>query len=173
MARRKPGKIYPVHSLADANQALAEIGELKRRITIIETEMNAAIDQAKAEADSKAGQLQAKIAEIEAGLAAYAEFNKRVLFKERRSQELDHGTIGFRKSSQIKPKAKFTWAMVLGLLKDMKFPAAIRTKEDVNKEELQSWPAERLELVGARRVDKDQFWYEVNQEKIADTAAAR
>jgi phage host-nuclease inhibitor protein Gam len=58
--------------------------------------------------------------------------------------------------------------MVLGLLKEMKFPDAIRKKEEVNKDELATWPAERLDLVGARRVPQDVFWYEVNSDRIAD-----
>ena len=168
MARSKPDKIYPVKTLADANHALAEIGDLKRQITLIETGMNEMIDQAKADADMAAAPLQVRIAEIEAGLAAFADYNKSALFKERRSQELDHGSIGYRKSSQIKPKSKITWAMVLGKLKEMKFCTAIRTKEEANKEELATWPAERLDLVGAKRVEKDQFWYEVNEAKIAE-----
>lgn len=169
MARSKP-KLYPVASLADANQALADIGALKRQITLIEAEMNTAIDQAKAAAEAAAGPLKLKIAAIDTGLQAYAEQNKKALFKDRRSHELDYGTIGFRKSSQIKPKTKTTWAMVLGRLKEMKFANAIRTKEEVNKEEMATWPAERLDLVGARRVDKDQFWYEIDESKIAETA---
>lgn len=168
MARSKPKNIRPVKNLAEANQALAEIGELKRRITLIETGMNAAIDAARAAAELEASPLQTEIARIEAGLAAFGEFEKGDLFKEKRSYELDFGAIGFRKSSQIKPKARHTWAMVLGLLKEMKFPAAIRTKEEVNKDELATWPAERLDLVGARRVPQDVFWYEVNADRIAD-----
>ncbi len=171
MARSKPKKVYPVNNLADANAALAEIGELKRTITLVETRMNEQIDRAKADADNEAAPLKIRIAEIEAGIAVFAESNKRGVFKTKRSHELDYGTIGFRKSSQIKPKPKTTWAMVLGLLRDMKFPTAIRTKEEVNKEELATWPAERLDLVGARRVEKDQFWYEIDESKIADTEA--
>ena len=172
MARSKPKQIRAVKSLADANSALAEIGELKRRITLIETEMNEQIDRARAEAEVEAAPLQAQVAQIEAGLQAFAEFSKRELFKEKRSAELDFGTIGFRKSSQIKTKPKFTWKMVLAKLKEMKFATAIRTKEEINKEELSGWPEERLELVGARRVEKDQFWYEVNCDNIADKTAA-
>ncbi len=170
MARRKPKKIHPVTTLTGANTALSEICTLNRQITLIETDLNETIDTAKADADTQAAPLKTRIAQIEAGLTAFAEQSKRTLFKNKRSCELDYGTIGFRKSSAIKPKPKTTWAMVLGRLKEMKFCTAIRTKEEVNKEELAAWPAERLDLVGARRVDKDQFWYEVNEERIADTA---
>lgn len=170
MAKRKTKNLYPVHTLTDANTALAEIGELERRITLIEMRMNEEIDQAKASGDAEATPLNHRIAAIKAGIEAFSEANKRSLFKSKRSHELDYGTIGFRKSSQIKPKPKTTWAMVLGRLKEMKFPKAIRTKEDVNKDELATWPAERLDLVGARRVEKDLFWCVTDQSKIADTS---
>jgi phage host-nuclease inhibitor protein Gam len=172
MARSKPDTIRPIGDLVQANAALAEIASIKRDLSAIEAEMNAAIDRIKAEADAGAAPLQERIKSIEGGLQAYAAFHKKVLFADRRSKELDHGTIGFRKSNQIKTKTKVTWQMVLARLKELKFNSAIRTKEDVNKEELQGWPDERLELVGARRVNKDQFWYEVNEEKIADKAQA-
>jgi hypothetical protein len=54
----------------------------------------------------------------------------------------------------------------------MKFSEAVRVKEEVNKEEMAAWPDERLALVGARRVEKDQFWYEVDQDSISDKTAA-
>lgn len=171
MARSKP-ELYPVHNLDEANQALATISELNRKLTSIESRMNDRIDKAKAGAAAEAAPLKLQVAEIEAGLQAYATANKSSLFKDKRSRQLDYGTIGFRKSKQIKPKPKHTWKMVLGLLKQMKFDSAVRIKEEVNKEELETWPDKRLDLVGARRVPKDQFWYETDEEKIADKQAA-
>jgi len=170
MARSKPNSIKPIADLGQANEALAEIAGIKRQIAAIEADMNAAIDQVKAQSEAQAAPLQARITVIEGGLQAFAEYNKKTLFADKRSRDLDYGVIGYRKSSQIKPKVKHTWEMVLGLLKDMKFGSAIRTKEEVNKEELATWPTERLDLVGARRVDKDAFWYETSQEKITEKA---
>ena len=106
---------------------------------------------------------------MEAGLIAYSQFNKLELFRVKRSVELDYGRIGFRKSTELKPKSKITWEMVLQRLKDLAFIEAVRTKESVDKEELQKWPDERLDMVGVRRITKDQFWYETDEEKIAET----
>lgn len=171
MARSKPDSIKPISDLSQANAALAEIAEIKRELSAIEVDMNEAIDRLKAQAEAQAAPLQAKIKVLEGGLQAFAEYNKKSLFTDKRSKELDYGTIGYRKSSQIKPKAKTTWEMVLGRLKDLKFLSAIRTRDEVAKEELATWPNERLDLVGARRVEKDQFWYEIDEAKIADTQA--
>jgi len=93
------------------------------------------------------------------------------LFVGKRSVDLDYGKLGWRKSTEIKPAAKTTWAMILGRLRELAFGEAIRIKEEVNREVLHEWPEERLELVGARRVEKDTFWYEIDEAKLADQAA--
>ena len=33
---------------------------------------------------------------------------------------------------------------------------------------MSEWPKERLELVGVQRVEKDEFYYEISQEKLAE-----
>lgn len=167
MAKTKPKNFYPIKDLAAANAALAEIASLKRSTADIETNMNDEIDKIKIGSEAKAAPLQTRLMALENGLLAYAEFNKDELFKNKRSKELDFGSLGYRKSREVKPKPKHTWKMILGTLKEMKFKAAIRTKESINKDELHQWPDERLELIGARRVKKDTFWYEIDEQKIA------
>jgi phage host-nuclease inhibitor protein Gam len=108
---------------------------------------------------------------MENGLQAFAEHRKEELFSNRRSVELDFGTLGYRRSHEVKPKPRTTWAQVLGKLKELRFHEAVRVKEAVDKDELRSWPDERLESVGARRVQKDTFWYEINAQKVAEEAA--
>ena len=170
MARKKPASIESIKDLSQANAALGEIAENRRRVAEIETHMNDVIDQAKASAAVQAAPLKARIASLEAGLIAFAEFNKLELFRVKRTRELDYGRIGYRRSTELKPKSRITWAMVLQRLKELAFGQAIRTTESVDKEELHKWPDERLDLVGVRRVTQDQFWYETDAEKIADTA---
>ncbi len=170
MPRKKPKNLYPIKNLEDANNAMAQIAAIKRELTGIENKMNEDIDRIKAEADIAAAPLNVRLSSIENGLLAFAEFSKEDLFSEKRSKELDFGSIGYRRSRELKPKPKTTWKMVLGRIKELKFPA-IRTKESVDKDELSKWPDERLDLVGARRVKKDTFWYEIDEKKIADKAA--
>lgn len=151
---------------------MAEIGAINRRIAEFESMMNEEIDRIKAGAEAEVEPLLRQKKEMEDGLTAFAEYNKNELFAKKRSVELDFGTLGYRRSKEIKPKPKHTFAMVLGRLKEMGFNMAIRIKETVNKEELHEWPDERLDLVGARRVDKDVFWFELNEEKIREEVAA-
>jgi phage host-nuclease inhibitor protein Gam len=164
--RKKPNSLYPVKDLQEANAVLAEIGALKRRIEAIESESQERIDQIKAEADAEKTPLKARMESMGTGLNAFSEYNKSDLFPKKRSVELTFGTLGYRRSSEIGTKPKRTLAMVLGRLKELGFKQAIRTTEQVNKEELRTWPDERLDLVGARRIEKDEFWYEVTQEEI-------
>jgi phage host-nuclease inhibitor protein Gam len=171
MARRKPKNLYPIKDLQAANQAMAEIKELKRGLERIEHELNDKIDRARAEAEANAAPLKTRMEALENGLLAFAEFNKDELFKDKRSVEVMHGALGYRKSSEVRPQPKFTWKMVLGKLKSLGIAEAIRTREDVNKDVLRQWPDERLELVGARRVRKDTFWYETREEDIEEQLA--
>lgn len=170
MARKKPKAFMTISDLKQADAALAEIAALDRQLTRIKADLNERIDQAKAQAEAQSAPLIAKIKSIEGGLQAFAVDQKKSLFADRRSKALDYGTIGFRKSSQIKPQPRTTWKMVFGRIKEFAFFEAIRTKEDVNKEELATWSDEKLGIVCARRVEKDQFWYELNEEKIAAKA---
>jgi hypothetical protein len=69
--------------------------------------------------------LQSRLASIEGGLLAFAEHNKDDLFKSKRSRELDFGTLGYRRSKEIKPQPKKTWKMVLGAIKELGFKAGM------------------------------------------------
>lgn len=171
MARRKPNNLIPIKDIDAANGALAEIAAMKRSIADIERELNDGIDRLKAEAEADAAPMHVRLSAIENGLLAFAEFNKDELFKDKRSKDLDFGSLGYRKSKELKTQSKWTWAMVLGKIKEMDFKEGIRVKESVDKDELQKWPDERLEIVGVRRVPKDTFWYEIDEHKIADKAA--
>jgi phage host-nuclease inhibitor protein Gam len=171
MARQKPKNLYPVKDLAAANKALAEIAEMKRTVKARENGMNDEIDRIKAETEAAVAPLQAKIASLENGLLAFAEYNKDELFVGKRSTELDFGRLGYRRSKEIKPMPKKTLAMVLGKIKELGFAEGVRTKESVNKDELSQWSDEKLALVEARRVEKDTFWYEIDEQEIKGKVA--
>lgn len=165
--RVKPMNLVPIADLGQADAALREIAELKRRLGAREAQLNEAIDQLKAEAAAAAAPDQARLKSLEGGLQAFSEYNRDTLFPQKKSVELNHGLLGYRKTTALKTAGKTTWAMVLAKLKELEFFGGIRAKEEVNKEELLTWPSERLDLVGARRESQDVFWYEVKEEEIA------
>ncbi len=168
MARYKPSakNIYPVADNKAANAALGEIAELKRKIATLEAAMNEEIDRVKAAAEEKVAPLAVRLNAMENGLMVYAENNYDELFTTAKTKEYDFGRLGYRLSSEIKAMPKMTLAQVLGKVKEFGFDAAVRIKESLNKDEMRMWPEERLELVGARRVEKNTFWYEIKEEEI-------
>ena len=91
MARRKPDAVYPVKSLAEANEALKEIAGLSRGVSAIEARMNEDIDSIKAQAAEETAPLKARLAALENGLMVFSETRKDSLFGEKRSVELDYG----------------------------------------------------------------------------------
>lgn len=166
MARRKPDAVYPVKSLAEANEALKEIAGLSRGVSAIEARMNEDIDSIKAQAAEET-------AALENGLMVFSETRKDALFGEKRTLELDYGSLGYRRSTALTTAKGVTWKQVLGRLEELQFAEAIRVKREPDKDVLAKWTPERLELVGVAVVGKDTFWYELNQEKLADLEGGR
>ena len=169
-ARRKPQNLYPVKDLGQADQTIREIAGIKRRIEGINATLNDTIDRAKAEAETLIAPLATRLAGLENGLLAFAEYNKEDLFADRRSRELTYGELGYRRSTEIAAVPRGSMAQVLGKLHELGFEEGIRVNESVNKDVLRTWPDERLELVGARRVEKDTFWYEIKEEAVKTEA---
>ncbi|MEO5334124.1 MAG: host-nuclease inhibitor Gam family protein [Magnetococcus sp. YQC-5] len=164
--RIKPENFVHVRDLQQANAALGEIAQLQRNIDIIEADMNDSIDRIKRASDAFAAPRRSRLEALANGLLAFAEFNKEILFDKKRGLELSFGTLGFRRSSEIKPKGRGTWAQVLDKIKELGVGEAIRIREDVNREALRNWSEERLGLLGISRVDKDVFWYELKTENL-------
>lgn len=168
--RSKPDHFKPIKDLREANDLLGVASAIKRSLGNIENTMNESIDQAKREAEADSHSLKQRLNEIEASLLAYAEYHKAELFKNKRSVELMHGSLGYRRSSEVKPAVKKRWLDVLDKIKNLGFTEAIRIKEDPNKDILREWPDEKLNLIDARRVEKDTFWYEVKEESVENAA---
>ncbi|MBF0192870.1 MAG: host-nuclease inhibitor Gam family protein [Magnetococcales bacterium] len=164
--RNKPDNLVVVRDLKEANGVLGEIAQLKRSIDAIEADMNASIDRIKRSAAAFSAPRRARLEALANGLLAFAEFNKESLFVKRRGIELSFGVLGFRKSNELKPQGRGTWAQVLGKIKELGVVEGIRVREDVNREAMRGWSDERLEMLGVRRVEKDLFWYELKLESL-------
>ncbi len=167
MARSKPNNLYPVRNLEEANQVLAELGQLKREIAEINAKMNDEIDRIKADAQALAAPLDSRMEALENGLLAFARYNKEELFTKARSKELVYGSIGYRRSHDLATMPKITWKQVLGKLEELGFEEGIRIRRDPNKETLRTWTEERLALIGCLIREKDTFWYEINEQEVS------
>ncbi|MCQ4765380.1 host-nuclease inhibitor Gam family protein [Cloacibacillus evryensis] len=167
MARVKPKTMQPIRTVEEANDAMKEYGELKRITQDIESRLNDDIAALKAEAAEEAAQHNTRMAALENGLTAFSEAHKTDIFKDKRSLTLDYGTLGYRKSTELGTIKGSTWKTVLGKLKELAFKEAIRIKEEPDKEIIGQWPEERLALIGCERKEKDTFWFELDEAKIA------
>ncbi len=166
MAKKKSVNYFQVNSIADADDALRHIADLKRQIDLVESDMNEKIDKIKASAEAETAEARKRIEMTEMGLELFAAEKKGDLFSIKRTIDLNFGSMGFRKSQELKPVKKMTWAKVLGRLKEFGFLEAIRKKESVDKEVLREWKEERLAEVGVTIQQKDTWWYEVNHMEI-------
>ena len=167
MARVKPQNLQPIRTAEEANDALRELGELKRITADIENRMNDDIALINQGAAQEAAPHNSRRGALENGLLAYAEAQKEIIFKDKRSLKLDYGELGYRRSAELSPRKGATWKSILGKLKELAFKEAIRTKEEPDKEIMSQWPDERLELVDCERKQKDTFWFELDEEKLA------
>jgi phage host-nuclease inhibitor protein Gam len=164
MARKKPVPAAIVASLQDADKVLEELAELERQASAISNSLNETIDVAKAFAAEDMAVIIARKNLLESALASYAVMNKAVLFRDKKSVDLDFGVLSFRSSTSIVTAGRnITWEMVLGKLKEYDLTEGISTKESVNKDVLREWDNDKLEKVGAKRKTEDKFGYDLKQ----------
>lgn len=169
MATRTKPQPLIISDMAQADEALRQLGEIARESAQIESGMNAQIDQIKAVAKAQMEPLTASRKRMEDALAVFGTQQKAELFTERkRSQELAFGIIGFRRATSLRLMAKRTWGRVLERLEALGFTSAIRTKREVDKPAMADWSDEQLETVGVKRETSDEFYIELKQEALAD-----
>ena len=122
--RIKADRKEPIVSLAEADEALARMGVLQRRIDEIEAEAEARIESAKAGAAHQIGPLKAALQDILAGLEKYVTTNRPDVLGKAKSKTLNHGKVGFRKSTS-------TWwphdAIVAEALEKLGYPELVET----------------------------------------------
>ena len=169
MTRIKPDP----HIVADRAQcegALAEMAAIDRKLSAIENEMREAIDGAKSKAGQLAGPLQARRKELSDAVTVYGKLNRQDLFTKSKSIDLGFGVIGFRASTRIVQMRGVTAEMTLERLHQYNLADGIRVKEEINKDAALGWPDERLELVGLKRQQTDQFFIDIKKDNVPDNA---
>ena len=157
---------YVVDDVKQAEGALAEMAGIDRKLAQIEVDLNEEIDAAKKKALSAKTPLEARRKELDGAVKTWALMNKSVLFGERKSLDLGFGIIGFQATSRIQQMNGVSAGDTLEKLKKFNFTNAIRITETVNKEVMETWPEERLELVGVVRRESNFYFCKINQEKL-------
>jgi phage host-nuclease inhibitor protein Gam len=156
--------VKEIKTLDEVNDALGEIGRIQIELSRIDSEAEGKINAVKDKASQEGKPLREKIDLIEESLVAYGEkHQKEICSNGKRSIDLTFGTIGFRFSSKISIGKK---EKTLELLRQLYDGRGIRTKEDVDKEELSKWTDEDLATVKAKRVTEDTFFSDINEEAV-------
>ncbi len=158
--RYKPdtGKLATIE---DVDLALKEIGLAEKELQSIDGKAAKEIAAIKERAAKEGEELRKQIQETSARIAAYAEYNRHELFKDKKSVELSFGLFGFRKSTRISVKKS-----TLELLKKLGFSGCVRLKEEPDKDAMANLTDEELRSVDAcRRVSND-FFCEANLDEV-------
>ncbi|MEW6378624.1 MAG: host-nuclease inhibitor Gam family protein [bacterium] len=161
----KEKKVFaePITTLAEADEALHRLADMMRNLKGIEADAEKAIDLIVEEKLKLANPIREQIGAIEEELASFMAKNKASLFTEKRSQELNYGTIGFRKSTKIRAcKDTLKWCKEFGYIE------AIKVEEKLRKEVMEDWADEKLRQVGAKREVRDLPYYETTEFNIRD-----
>lgn len=161
MARTQVKTPQDINTIEEAENALAEIGELLNKIENIDAKGDAKIGQIKAKMAADGKPHRDRIKEIQDGLSMFSKLNKQELFRDKKTVETAFGSFGFRKSTSIRTKKT-----TLELLAKLFSGKGIRTKEQIDKEALAEWSDEDLAAVDAAKVSKETFGYVVNREEV-------
>lgn len=148
-------------SLEDVNMALRDIGLAEKELQAIDGKAAKEIAAIKERAAKEGETLRKRIQDTAAKIAAYAEYNKGDLFKDRKSVELTFGIFGYRKSTSIRVKKT-----TLELLKKLGFTGCIRIKEEADKDAMGNLTDEQLTSVDASRKVSNDFFCEANLEEV-------
>lgn len=161
MTQRYKPNLAKIESLKDANEALREIGLIERELERVDAEAQVEIGEIKAKAAKRGEVGRARILELSNKLGAFAEYNKRELFKDRKSVDLLFGAFGYRKSTSISVRKT-----TVELMEKLGFEKFIRVKKEPDKEAMAELDDEVLAQVDAVRKVRDDFYCEANREEV-------
>lgn len=153
-----------IGDLPGADKALRELAELERSTGAINLRLNDEIDRLKERAKADIAPMEARKKELVQALAAWLSMCRQEVLRDKKSLELTFGTVGFRQSTSIRQRAGVSQETTLERLKEMALIEGIRTREEIDKDALRGWPAERLALVGLVRREEDRFFVEIKEE---------
>jgi phage host-nuclease inhibitor protein Gam len=150
----------------DAERLVGEIAAATNRQRAINTEIDSKIIAIRSRYEGELSSLDATIKEKSKLVQAWADENH-TEFANRRSIEMSHGVIGFRKGNpKVKCLKGFTFDRVLEKLSDLRLFQWVRTKREVDKDQILSDYAGgnvepgRLRDIGVSIVQEDSFFIE-------------
>ncbi len=160
MPKKKKFKLPVIHvpkTLEQATKFLGYLGEEQRSVDLIQTKLNADVEELKTKAIQDAEKHQAKINQLMEGLFAFAESHRDQLTEnsKRKTIETPKGTFGWR----ITPPAVSLRNVkgIIEMLKSLNLEQFIRVKEQVNKEAMLKEPELACSINGVSIKQKEEF----------------
>lgn len=144
----------------EADWILAQIREFKKRASEIEQEATEEMNRVKAKYETELNILQDSIKGMEKRLKDLCRKEKAFLFEQTDRVDLKHGALLYHAQWRVK-RARG----VLKRLKELGLTDAIKVVESVRWDVLEKWSDEKLFVCGTEKVLKEDFSYELYQEK--------
>lgn len=153
-----------IRSTEDADLALKQIGAMQDEISRIELRENEIIRQAEARMIEGTKHPRKWLCANERALQKWAESDREAW--ESKTLDLVFGKIGFRLTPPAIVYLLKRIEHVIERLRAKEMTSCIRVSEKVDKEALQAYDDETLREIGCKRVQKDEFYYEVKREEV-------
>lgn len=160
MATKAP-IVTQLRSWEEVNEHLRAIGEIELEVEAINAELTRRVNELKAQADEQAQPLLARKKRLEGEVEEFVGAHVEELSG--KSRQLTFGKVGFRTVSSLVLR---NVNRMIEMLKARGMLDCISLKETVNKTALERYSDETLQAVGARRVSREQFYIEVDRERV-------
>lgn len=150
-------------SWEQVDECLKVMSDAENQLSVITADMNAAIAQAKKEAEERAAQYKDMIKQNEGKIKEFTTIRKEEL--KGKSRQLTFGTVGFRQSTKLLLPSDT--AEVILKLRENGMADCINVKETINKDTVKSYPEEEILKIGGYLQRSDTFWYETDKDSLA------
>jgi phage host-nuclease inhibitor protein Gam len=137
-------------------------GELTARIGELNRELTKSVADAKATYKGRVAAVERELADIYGGIQVFVTQNRSEL--RGRSKRLNHGKIGYRKSTHVRLKAKS--ADVLEQLEALGLDGCIKVKKTVDRNALRNLEPAVLKRLGAELLVEDVFFVEPDRVEV-------
>lgn len=162
MARKKKESIYT--SWNEIDQQMRKIGELEIKKSKLEGEMNIKVNEIKNQYDTQSKQISEEIKTIKNEITRYCE-QKKDEFLDKRSKKLTFGTVAYRISESVNFLNEES--SIIKSLMSLNYDFCLRTKTEIDKEQVKTLDNNILAKIGVAIVKKDKLTIEPDNVKIA------
>jgi len=178
MARKKVAAEPVLKSWKHVDEALGEIRAVQGELATDQAALDAEVAQVQEPYKAGMADRQARVLRLEKDVEEYTTAHQAELeaSEKRRSKRLPHGTVGFRRSTELATKSGTKWGDVIAALKagGKRLAGFIRVTEAINKDAVRDakLPEKKLAALGMRMKPKDTFGYDLNTDETAATVPA-